>query len=161
MRLAQARPSIRITAVDGSAAMIELAAQAVRGAGLGARVAAMQGYILGLALPEQSFDAVVSKDLLHHLPDPAALWSEARRLGRPGGILYVMDLIRPATHQEARDTVERVASGEQPILEQGFFNSLCAVLAMEEVESQLRHAGLTLEVGRIGDRHMLIRGRLP
>jgi ubiquinone/menaquinone biosynthesis C-methylase UbiE len=161
VRLARARPSLRITAVDGSAAMIELGAQAVREAGLEARVTAMQGYIPGLALPERSFDAVVSKDLLHHLPDPAALWTEARRLGRPGAILYVMDLIRPATQQDAHDIVERVASNEHPILKEDFFNSLCAAFTMEEVTSQLRDAGLALQVGRIGDRHMLIQGRFP
>jgi ubiquinone/menaquinone biosynthesis C-methylase UbiE len=152
---------MRITAVDGSASMIELGAQAVREAGLQARVTPMQGYIPGLALPERSFDAIVSKDLLHHLPDPSALWSEARRLGRPGAILYVMDLIRPETQQDAHDIVERVASNEHPILKQDFFNSLCAAFTMQEVQSQLHHARLALQVERIGDRHMLIRGRLP
>lgn len=161
VRLARAQPSTRITAVDGSAAMIELGVQAVREVGLEARVTAMQGTIPGLALPERSFDAVVSKDLLHHLPDPAALWSEARRLGRPGAILYVMDLIRPETQQDARAIVERVASNEHPILKQDFFNSLCAAFTIEEVKLQLQDAGLALQVRCIGDRHMLIQGRLP
>lgn len=161
VRLAHARPSARITAVDGSAAMIALGAQAIREAGLELRVTVMQGYIPGLVLPERSFDAVISKDLLHHLPDPAALWNEARRLGRPGAILYVLDLIRPATPQDARDIVERTASNEAQILKQDFFNSLCAAFTMEEVSSQLRDAGLAVQVGRIGDRHMIIRGTLP
>jgi SAM-dependent methyltransferase len=141
--------------------MIELGAQAVREAGLEARVTAIQGTIPGLALPERSFDAVVSKDLLHHLPNPSALWIEARRLGRPGAVLYVMDLIRPATPQEVHDIVERVASSKHPILKEDFFNSLCAAFTMEEVTSQLRDAGLTLQVGRIDERHLLVRGRLP
>ncbi len=161
VRLARARPGISITAVDGSAAMIELGVQAVQDAGLDARVTVEQGYIPGLALPEQSFDAVVSKDLLHHLRDPAALWSEAQRLARPGAILHVMDLIRPATRQDARNIVERVASNESAILKQDFFNSLCAAFTIEEVKSQLRDAGLALHIEQIGDRHMLIRGRLP
>ncbi len=48
VRLAHARPSARITAVDGSAAMIALGAQAIREAGLESRVTVMQGYIPGL-----------------------------------------------------------------------------------------------------------------
>src|SRR5262245_30424318 len=77
LRLASARPGARITAIDGSSAMIELAQKAVRGAGLEQRVAPLQGYIPGLPLKERSFDAILSKDLLHHLPDPAVLWDEA------------------------------------------------------------------------------------
>ena len=109
LRLADACPDIRITAVDGSAAMIELATQAVRAASHEARIVAMQGYIPGLALREHGFDAILSKDLLHHLPDPMVLWREARRLGRQGAAVYVMDLIRPATPKDARNIVETVA----------------------------------------------------
>jgi SAM-dependent methyltransferase len=161
LRLARALPSVRITAVDGSAAMIELAAQAVRAAGFGSRIRPMQGYIPGLGLPEESFDAVLSKDLLHHLPDPAALWSEAKRLGRSGATVQVMDLIRPATPEDARAIVERVAPREHPILKEDFYNSLCAAFTVDEVAAQLRDARLNLAVEQISDRHMLITGILP
>ena len=124
-------------------------------------IRAIQGYIPGLPLAEHSFDAVLSKDLLHHLPDPMVLWCEARRLGRTGAALYVMDLIRPATQQEARDIVETVAPHEHEILKQDFYNSLCAAFTVEEVEDQARQAGLRLEIARISDRHMLIKGELP
>lgn len=161
LRLARARPDLRITAVDGSAAMIALAAKAIREAGCGDRVSAMQGYIPGLSLPEHGFDAVLSKDLLHHLPDPMVLWQEVRRLGRPGATVLVMDLIRPATQQDAHATVETVAGNEHPILKLDFYNSLCAAFTLEEVRQQLQEAGLPLAVSCIGDRHMLVEGRLP
>lgn len=160
LRLAAARPDIRITAIDGSRAMIELARQAVRAAGREAQITAIQGYIPGLALPEHDFDAVLSKDLLHHLPDPMVLWTEARRLGRPGAAVHVMDLIRPTTPKQARDIVETVAPDEHPILKDDFYNSLCAAFTVEEVEAQLQQAGLPLRASRISDRHMLITGRL-
>jgi SAM-dependent methyltransferase len=160
LRLAAARPDIRITAIDGSAAMIELARAAVRAARHEGRIAPMQGYIPGLALDEHSLDAILSKDLLHHLPDPMVLWSEARRLARQGAAVYVMDLIRPGTQQAARDIVETVAPREHPILKEDFYNSLCAAFTIEEAEAQLRQAGLLLEVTQISDRHMLIKGML-
>jgi ubiquinone/menaquinone biosynthesis C-methylase UbiE len=47
LRLANAR-HIRITAIDGSAAMIQLSLQAVRGAGHEGRISPLQGYIPGL-----------------------------------------------------------------------------------------------------------------
>jgi SAM-dependent methyltransferase len=121
----------------------------------------MQGYIPGLDLQEHSFDVVLSKDLLHHLPDGMALWHEAIRLGRHGASIYVMDLIRPATEQEAQEIVERVAPHEHPILKQDFFNSLCAAFTVEEVKAQLQLMGLALEVSQVSDRHMLIKGILP
>jgi SAM-dependent methyltransferase len=100
-----------------------------------------------------AFDAVLSKDLLHHLPDPSVLWDEVRRLGRSGAAVYVMDLIRPDTADAAREIVETVAGEEDPTLRQDFFNSLCAAFTIEEAIGQLRVAGLDhLEVTRSGDR---------
>jgi ubiquinone/menaquinone biosynthesis C-methylase UbiE len=160
-RLADAHPDIRITAVDGSAAMIGLAQQAVGAAGHEPRIVVMHGLIPGLPVGEHGFDAILSKDLLHHLPDPMVLWREAQRLGRPGAVVVVMDLIRPSTQQDARDIVEQVAAHEHPILREDFYNSLCAAFTIEEVVGQLRLADLPLSVSRIGDRHMLIEGVLP
>jgi ubiquinone/menaquinone biosynthesis C-methylase UbiE len=160
LRLADACPDIHIIAIDGSAAMIILANQAVRTAHHEARITVMQGFIPGLSVPEHSFDAILSKDLLHHLPDPAVLWREAQRLGRPGATVCVMDLIRPSTQHDAREIVDEVAPDEAPILKEDFYNSLCAAFTIEEVMAQLRHAGLPLKVSHIGDRHMLIEGIL-
>jgi ubiquinone/menaquinone biosynthesis C-methylase UbiE len=160
VRLVRAHPTIRITAIDGSAAMLELAQKAVEGARLQKRIATVQGYIPGLPFDEHSFDAVLSKDLLHHLPDPMVLWSEARRLGRRGAAVYVMDLFRPASTDAARAIVETVAGNEHPILKEDFYNSLCAAFTVEEVRSQVRQAGLGLDIIQISDRHMLIRGLL-
>ena len=160
VRLARADPAIHITAIDGSGAMLALAHKAVEAARLQKRIATVQGYIPGLPFDEHSFDAVLSKDLLHHLPDPMALWSEARRLGRRGAAVFVMDLFRPASPEAARTIVETVAGNEQPILKEDFYNSLCAAFTVEEVRSQINQAGLDLDVIQISDRHMLIRGLL-
>jgi len=161
VRLARTHPTIRITAIDGSAAMLALARKAVEAARLQKCITTVQGYIPGLPFDEHSFDAVLSKDLLHHLPDPMVLWSEARRLGRRGAAVYVMDLFRPASRDAARTIVETVAGNEHPILKEDFYNSLCAAFTAEEVSSQIKQTGLGLDVIQISDRHMLIRGLLP
>jgi ubiquinone/menaquinone biosynthesis C-methylase UbiE len=161
VRLAHAARHAQIIAVDGSAPMIALARHAVRSAGVDTRVAVLKGVLPGLSLEAHVFDAVLSKDLLHHLPDPSVLWHEVVQLGRSGAAVYVMDLIRPATPESARGIVEAVAGNEEPILRQDFFNSLCAAFTVEEVSGQLRAAGLEhLEVTRSGDRHLLVRGHL-
>jgi len=161
LRLAAARPAARITAIDGSNAMIELTRKAVRNAGLQERITPLRGCIPGLPLAERSFDAILSKDLLHHLPDPMVLWREARRLGRAGAAVYVMDLMRPDSPQAARNVVEAVAPDELPILKDDFYASLCAAFTLDEARAQVKQSGLPLEVAQVSDRHMVIKGMLP
>ncbi len=161
MRLARAVPRARITAVDGSEEMLILARRAIGAARLAERITLHLGRLPALALPEHSFDAVLCKDMLHHLPDPRTLWSEALRLGRPGAVVHVMDLVRPGSPLEAREIVERVSSREHPLLKEDFYNSLCAAFTVEEVRAQLRAAGLTFAVEPLSDRHMAIEGVLP
>ena len=160
INLARAKPDIRITGIDGSGPMIKLAQQAVQREGLEQQISPTQGYVPGLPLEEHSYDAVISKDFLHHLPDPSALWNEAKRLGRPGAAIYVMDLYRPPTPDDARRIVEDVSGNEDPILKRDFFNSLCAAFSVEEVEEQLKRADLDLQVAPISERQMLIKGFL-
>jgi ubiquinone/menaquinone biosynthesis C-methylase UbiE len=158
VRLARAVPSVRITAVDGSAAMLELAREAVRSAHVEHQVELHLGRLPDLALPDHRFDLVLSKDMLHHLPDPQALWREARRLARSGGAIYVMDLVRPDSPLEAREIVERVAGDEHPLLKADFYHSLCAAFTPAEVRAQLEVAALPLTVRQVSDRHMTIEG---
>lgn len=160
VRLARAVPDVRITAIDGSAPMIALAQAAVRTARLDARVTLMQGYIPGVSLEDRSYDAILSKDLLHHLPDPLVLWSEIARLGRSGAAVYVMDLVRPPTPSDARRIVEHVAASENPILQEDFYRSLCAAFTPADVRQQLVEARLDLHVLQVSDRHMLVTGLL-
>jgi SAM-dependent methyltransferase len=107
------------------------------------------------------FDAVLSNSLLHHLPDPLALWSEVARLGRRGALVHVMDLFRPPSAADARAIVEAAAAGEDPILKEDFFNSLLAAWTVEEVEAQLAAARLGhLQCAVASERHLLVTGRL-
>ncbi|HTX23410.1 MAG TPA: class I SAM-dependent methyltransferase [Steroidobacteraceae bacterium] len=160
VRLARAAAATHITAVDGSQAMLALAREAVHAARQTKRITLHLGRLPGLELPDHSFDAVLSKDMLHHLPDPLGLWREVRRLGQPGAAVYVMDLIRPSSPLEAREIVERVASREDPLLKEDFYNSLCAAFTVAEVRAQLAAAGLPLAAEPASDRHMTIKGRL-
>ena len=160
-RLASAVPTARVTAVDGSTAMIDLARNLVLETGLADRITPLHGRIPGLPLSDRSFDAILSKDLLHHLPDPMALWGEARRLGRRGAAVYVMDLVRPRSPEAARRIVEKVAPDEPAVLKNDFYASLCAAFTAEEARDQVRRSGLFLEVAEVSERHMVIKGELP
>ena len=161
LRLSRAAVTTRITGVDGSAAMLAIARAALRSAGLEGRVSFLADRIPGVALGAGSFDLVLSKDMLHHLPDPQVLWSEVRRLGRPGAAVCVMDLSRPATPAAAQAIVARVSPHEHPLLKADFYNSLCAAFTAEEVRAQIVTAGLPLAVSQLTERHLCIKGHLP
>jgi len=160
IRLAKAAPHAAITAIDGSAPMIALGRTAARAAGVDDRLTLLHTRIPGPPPASQSFDAVLSKDLLHHLPDPRVLWNEVTRLGRPGAAVYVMDLVRPDSEETARAMVKEGAGSEHPILQHDFYQSLLAAFTMDEVRAQVATAGLDLTVAPIGVRHMLIKGTL-
>jgi ubiquinone/menaquinone biosynthesis C-methylase UbiE len=160
IRLARAKPDLHITGIDGSAAMLDLARAAVHAAGLETQIHLIEGYILGTPLGDVCYDAILSKDFLHHLHDPSVLWQETIRVGKPGALIFVMDLIRPASTEVAWAIVERVAPREAPILKADFYNSLCAAFTLDEVEGQFRMVGLPLHVQQVSERHMLITGRL-
>ena len=160
IRLAKAAPHALITAIDGSGPMIAIASTAARAAGVDERLTLLHSRIPGPPPASHAFDAVLSKDLLHHLPDPGVLWTEITRLGRPGAAVYVMDLVRPESEDTARAMVKEGAGSEHPILQRDFYQSLLAAFTMDEVRAQVRAAGLDLQVSPIGVRHMLITGRL-
>ena len=122
IRLAKAAPHAAITAIDGSAPMIALGRTAARAAGVDDRLTLLHTRIPGPPPASQSFDAVLSKDLLHHLPDPRVLWNEVTRLGRPGAAVYVMDLVRPDSEETARAMVKEGAGSEDPILQHDFYS---------------------------------------
>jgi SAM-dependent methyltransferase len=160
IRLARAQASAYVIAVDASEVMVCLAHEAAEQADLLRRVRVVHGRIPGLRLRQGGFDAIVSKDLLHHLPDPMALWDEVKRLGRPGTAVYVMDLFRPESEEAAKQIVESVSANEPEILKRDFYNSLLAAFTPDEVRDQLRQAGLGFAVEVVSERHVRIHGLL-
>ena len=162
IRFAKTLPDFTITAVDGSEPMIALARQAVTEAGVGGRVRALCARLPMLPLPLQSFDAVVSNSLVHHMPDPHLFWNEVVRLGRPGAPVLIMDLFRPESQERAREIVEQYSGSEAPVLKEDFFNSLCAAFTLRELRFQIRSRGLGGLVCELAsDRHWIVWGHLP
>lgn len=160
IRLARALPRCRITAVDGSPAMIRLAEDAVNAAGLSDRIALRCERIQTLKLAEPA-DAVISNSLLHHLPNPLQFWHALRRLAKPGAPVLVMDLLRPESPEVAQAIVDRYAANEAPILRRDFYNSLRAAFTEDEVAAQLAELNLSrLLIDVPDDRHWVVGGRV-
>jgi ubiquinone/menaquinone biosynthesis C-methylase UbiE len=162
VRLARALPECIITAVDGSEPMIALARQAVKEAGLDHRVQPLCLRLPMLPLALQSYDAVVSNSLVHHILDPFLFWNEVVRLGRPTGLVLVMDLLRPESPERAQGIVEKYMKHEAPLVKRDFYDALCSSFTLREVRAQVRARGLGgLVCEMASDRHWIVWGHLP
>lgn len=86
--LAYAGQCSSVIATDISAPMLR---EAGRKLGVLRNVTVQSADATSTGLADRSADAVVAVNLLHIVPDPAAVLAEARRLLRPGGVLVVAD----------------------------------------------------------------------
>ena len=71
-------------------------------------------------LPDASFDIVFCSSLVHHMPDPAPLWREIKRLAAPGALIFVRDLKRPDSEDAARALVDRYMADQSKLLRDAF-----------------------------------------
>jgi ubiquinone/menaquinone biosynthesis C-methylase UbiE len=162
IRLIRARPTWTVVAVDGSEAMLALALAAVESAELRHAIEFVRADAKATGLPGQSFDVVCSNSILHHVADPVRFWTEVRRLGRPGAIVFMRDLCRPESDNVARELVAKHAGNESPLLQREFFESLLSAYTVDEVRDQLAGKMPTdFVVSKVTDRHLDVIGVLP
>lgn len=153
---------VRVLAVDASASMLDLANRHLEIAQLKDRIELQQadckvmaGFAAGMA------DSVISNSLIHHLPEPALAIRAALRLLRPGGRLFIRDLVRPAVRGEVERLVALYASHETEGSRTMFRESLLAALSLEEVRQLFGSFGLSpADVKLTSDRHWTFDGRV-
>lgn len=161
-RLAQRYPSASVFGIDGAAAMLDLAHQALaEQPGLQERLRFEQHCLPDPHL-KGGFTAVLSNSLLHHLHDPAVLWRTVRQLGASGACVYIKDLRRPPSPEAVLALQQRYLAEAPPVLQRDYIASLHAAFSPVEVRAQLEAAGLAqqLQVGALDDRYLEVWGRL-
>ena len=160
-RFARAYPECVVHGVDGSAAMLDCGKRLLGDApALEGRVVFINGILPEAVLPRERYDVIISNSLLHHLKDPLVLWDAVKRYAAQGIPIFIMDLKRPATPEEARAIVETYSREEPEVLKKDFYHSLLASYTIEEIREQLIPAGLGhLDVRAVSDRHVLVSGR--
>ena len=80
----------RVIAVDQSGEMLQAARRRLRELD---GVEVRRGDLEALPIAPDELDAATLLLVLHHLPDPAAALSEARRVLKPGGRLVIVDML--------------------------------------------------------------------
>jgi len=159
LELASRGVPVRIVAADAAVHMLELARRNIAKAGKSAAIECVQRDCKRLPDAEASFDAVMSNSIVHHIPEPKGVLAECWRILRPGGLLFIRDLMRPSDATTLEQLVNQYAGDANPHQQQMFRDSLHAALTVEEVAAVLHSLGIPAQwVRATSDRHWTIRG---
>jgi ubiquinone/menaquinone biosynthesis C-methylase UbiE len=147
-------PDVRIMAVDMAVNMLDLARYNIEVAGVTERVQLAQCDAKDLPQSDATFDAVISNSIVHHIPDPMICLSEAVRVTKAGGRLFIRDLMRPDTEAELEAFVETYAGDENEHQQKMFRESLHAALSLAEIREGVASLGFEPDsVQATSDRH--------
>ena len=159
-RFAHRYPSCKIDAVDGAEEMLKQAEILIKKESLSDRITLHHQPLVNCTF-NKTYDAIISNSLLHHLHEPQHLWLIIKQYVKTNTVIYVCDLFRPDTTQQASELVDQYANKEPEILRKDFYNSLLAAFTPDEVRTQIDNAELdSLNIDVVSDRHMLIYGYL-
>jgi SAM-dependent methyltransferase len=148
---------LRITAIDLSAQMLQLGQRNVISHGFERQIRLEQVDAKKLPYPDDTFDALISNSIVHHIPQPIDVVREMLRVLRPGGLFFIRDLVRPPDAEEIATILAKHAGGSNEHQRQLFEQSLHASLTLDDVRDLLRELGLpSAAVTRSSDRHWTI-----
>ena len=108
--------------------------------------------------PVDKYDYIISNSILHHLGDPMVLWESIKTFSKIGSRVFVMDLLRPESIEDAMSLTSKYTKDEPDILKRDFYNSLLAAFKINEVIDQMVKAGIDLKVEQVSDRHLIVYG---
>jgi len=154
IELCRQHPTVGVTAIDASAAMLALAGVNVEKAGLDERIRLGQFDARKLPFADGNFGAVISNSIVHHIPDPISVLAEMVRVLQPAGRLFVRDLLRPADLDTLHWLVETYAAGTNAHQKQMFGDSLHAALTLDEMRELVGRLRFEPDsVQQTSDRH--------
>ena len=114
-----------------------------------------------LPIAGESCDIVMSNSIVHHIPNPLIVFQEMRRVVRPGGIVFIRDLMRPIDGKDVEQIVEAYAGNENAHQQKMFRESLHAALTVDEVRELLTQSEFSASwVEATSDRHWTVAGQI-
>ncbi len=143
-----------VVAIDAAQHMIDLARRNVERAGLSARIEARFSDAKGLPFQNGAFDATMSNSIVHHIPEPLGVLKEIVRVTKPGGWIFIRDLMRPADDATVAGLVQTYAHDANAHQQKMFEDSLRAALTVDEIRTLVRGLGFDpTTVQPTTDRH--------
>jgi len=149
-----------VTGVDLASHMLQLGLRNIIRAGMQQQIKLDHVDAKQLPYADGAFDALISNSIIHHIPQPADAFKEMMRVTRPGGLLFVRDLLRPADAETVSVLVDMYAAGANDHQRQMFRDSLHAALTLDEIRQLLADLGCSPAwVTQTSDRHWTIAGQ--
>jgi ubiquinone/menaquinone biosynthesis C-methylase UbiE len=157
--LAAAAECKHVVAVDVSPAMVDAIRANAATRGL-TNVEAVEAGFLSYTHDDGPVDVVHTRHALHHLPDlwKAVALRRAARLLRPGGLLYLRDLVFSFELDDSETTLERWLAGAASSPDQGWTRAELETHLRDEfstftwlLEPMLEHADLSILEARYSD----------
>ena len=150
-----ARLGIHVTAVDCSAAMLDIAQRAALEGGVAEKIVVKHGEAVQLAslFPARSFDVILCHNILEYVDDPEAVLRDAARALR-GSSAIVSVLVRTQAGEvlKAAIRVGDLDEAEKGLLAEWGEESLCGgrvrLFSNDYMQCMLKAASLTLIVER-------------
>jgi ubiquinone/menaquinone biosynthesis C-methylase UbiE len=149
--------NVDMVAIDLAAEMLLLAEQNIRDAGLHGSILLEHVDAKELPFDDGEFDWVISNSIVHHIPEPLDCLREMQRVLKPGGLLFVRDLLRPDSSDQAEKLVQTYAGNDNDEQRQLFRQSLHAALTPAEIGSLMELLGWPAStVQQTSDRHWTV-----
>lgn len=146
-----------VTATDLAEQMLVVAQQNVTAAGFAKSIRLVLADCKQLADANSMYDVVMSNSIVHHIPEPLQVLAELWRILKPGGLLFVRDLMRPGDQATLDGLVQTYAGTSNGHQQQMFRDSLHAALTVDEVRDLLKRVGIpATSVQATSDRHWTI-----
>ncbi len=151
---------VQIVAIDLAKHMLQVGRDNVRRAGFQDRLCLECQDAKKLPYPSDSFAAMISNSIVHHIPDPKTVLAEMVRVVKPGGTLFVRDLLRPDNDDMVRSLLITYAGNANAHQQQMFEDSLRAALSLSEIQSMVEGLGFRTEtVQQTTNRHWTWQAR--
>lgn len=148
--------------VDPDEAMLNRARLNIYASGLQANIEIGPGTVGSLEFEDAAFDAVISNSVIHHVDDPPSVFADMWRVLKPGGLLFVRDLARPASEDDLTKSVETYAAGEPEAARAMFSDSLKAAYTPDEVADFVAPLGVSADdIKTTSDRHWTLTAVKP
>ena len=145
---------LTVLAIDLAESMLALARENIDAAGFSRQIRVERIDAKGLPYASHRFVAVMSNSIVHHIPEPSCVLAEACRVLRPGGTLFVRDLLRPDDEAGVGHLVDTYAAGAKDHQRRLFEASLRAALSLAEVRGLVARLGHDPNrVRQTSDRH--------
>ena len=162
--ICQHDPRFIIHALDLAKSMLDIANQNIQATSFQNQIITILQDAKKLSFPDNHFDAVISNSIIHHIPEPTLVFSEMVRVTKPGGLLFVRDLMRPPIEPAVARLVKLHAAQATAYQQKLFGDSLRAALTEQEVRNMVGELGFGKEtVRQSSDRHWtwIARKRIP